>query len=295
MTINKFLRHYLLFLLLLLAVTSPPHAFAQPAVQAVNLSTRMRVQTGDRVGIGGFMIEGTVPKRVLIRALGPSLTHAGIVDVLADPMLALQGPLGFVPPPPNNNWKDTQRTAIEATLIPPTNDLESAILATLNPGSYTAIVSGNGATALAQSGVALVEVYDLDQGVGSRLANISTRAFVGVGGNVVIAGFLLGNGSGSDTIVVRGIGPSLPPALGLLRLADPTLELRDSSGTLLIANNDWDDDPGQAAAITLATLAPATLESALIVTLPPGLYTALLAGLNNGTGIGLVEVYDLAP
>ena len=182
-----------------------------------------------------------------------------------------------------------QEAAIIATGIPPTNDLESAIDATLAPGAYTAIVRGNGNT----SGVALVEVYDLNQSVASKLANISTRAFVSTGDDIVIAGFVLGDNSGDDRIVVRGIGPSLT-AVGVPNaLADPTLELRDSNGALLIANNDWQDDPAQAAELTAAGLAPTNqLESGIAATLPPGLYTALLAGLNNGTGIGLVEVYD---
>ena len=148
---------------------------------------------------------------------------------------------------------------------------------------------GNGNT----SGVALVEVYDLNQGVDSKLANLSTRAFVSTGDNIVIAGFMLGGNSGNDRIVVRGIGPSLTAAGVPNALADPTLELRDTNGTLLIANNDWQDNPAQAAEITAAGLAPTNnLESGIAATLPPGLYTALLAGLNNGTGIGVVEVYD---
>ena len=139
-----------------------------------------------------------------------------------------------------------------------------------------------------------MEVYDLDQGADSKLANVSTRALVETGDNIVIAGFILGNNSGNDRIVVRGIGPSLT-AFGVANaLADPTLELRDSNGALLISNNDWQDNPIQAAELIAAGLAPThQLESGIVMTLPPGLYTALLAGLNNGTGVGLVEVYDL--
>jgi hypothetical protein len=144
----------------------------------------------------------------------------------------------------------------------------------------------------------LIELYDLDQGGGSRLANLSTRAFISTGSDIVIAGFLLSDGNTSSRMVVRGIGPSLAPGLfpASAVLANPTLELRDNNGTLLIANNDWQDNPVQAAAITAAGLAPSNpLEAGIAATLPPGLYTALLAGLNNGTGIGLVEVYDLGP
>jgi len=247
----------------------------------------MRVQTGDKVGIGGFIVTGTSAKNVIIRAIGPSLTRYDIVDVLADPVLELHGPAGFTTII-NNNWRDTQQAAIVATGIPPTNDLESAIVATLAPGAYTAIVKGNGNT----SGVALFEVYDLNSSSG-KLANLATRAFVSTGDNIVIAGFLLSANGSNDSVVIRGIGPSLSAAGVAGVLADPTLELRDHNGTLLIANNDWQDNAAQAAAIIAAGLAPSNnLESAIAASLPPGLYTALLAGLNNGQGIGLVEVYD---
>lgn len=253
----------------------------------------MRVQVGDNVGIGGFIVTGTAPKDVIIRAIGPSLTHYGIVDVLADPVLELHGPGAFVTIT-NDNWRDTQEDEIQATGIPPTNDFESAIVATLDPGAYTAIVRGNGNT----SGVALVEVYDLNQGAASKLANLSTRALVSMGDDIVIAGFLLSDNAGEDRIIVRGLGPSLAPVAFPVAavLADPTLQLRDSNGSLLIANNDWQDNAIQAAEIIAAGLAPTNnLESAIAAALPPGLYTALLAGLNNGTGIGLVEIYDRGP
>jgi hypothetical protein len=252
----------------------------------------MRVETGDKVGIGGFIVTGTVPKPVILRAIGPSLSQFGIANVMADPVLELHGLNGFTTIT-NNNWRDTQEAEIQATGIPPTNELESAIVVTLSPGAYTAVLRGNDDT----SGVALVEVYDLDMSAQSKLANISTRAFVSTGDNIVIAGFLLSEtGPAFDKIIVRGTGPSL--AAGILPqnavLADPTLELRDSNGTLLISNNDWQDNPEQAAEIIAAGLAPANdLEAAVSVTLPPGLYTALLAGLNNGVGIGLVEIYDV--
>jgi hypothetical protein len=262
-----------------------------PPTQAINLSTRMQVQTGDNVGIGGFIITGSAPKHLVLRALGPSLTQAGVPDVLADPVLELHGPGAFVTIT-DDNWRDdpAQEALIIADGLAPTNDLESAIDTTLNPGAYTAIVRGKNNT----SGVALIEVYDLSQAVLAKLANISTRAFVSTGDNIVIAGFILGHNSGVDRIVARGIGPSLT-AFGVPNaLADPTLELRDSNGALLIANNNWQDDPAQAAELTAAGLAPTNnLESGIAATLPPGLYTALLAGLNNGTGIGVVEVYDL--
>ena len=257
--------------------------------QAINLSTRLFVQAGDNVGIGGFIITGTSPKEVLLRAIGPSLSGAGI-NALADPVMELHGPGGFATII-NNNWRSDQEAEIQATGIPPTNDLESAILVTLDPGAYTAIVKGNGTPP--GTGVGLVEIYDLDQAVASKLGNISTRAFVNTGNDIVIAGFILGNGTGDDKVVVRGIGPSLT-AFGVPNaLADPTLELRNSDGALLVSNDDWQDDPVQAAELTALNLAPTNdLESGIVSTLAPGAYTALLAGLNNGTGVGLVEVYD---
>jgi hypothetical protein len=248
----------------------------------------MLVQTGDNVGIGGFIITGSAPKHVVLRAIGPSLTPFGVPDALADPVLELHGPGAFVTIT-NDNWRDTQEAQIQADGLAPANDLESAIDATLAPGAYTGIVRGKNNT----SGVGLIEVYDLNPSTASKLANLSTRAFVSTGDNIVIAGFILGHNSGVDRIVARGIGPSLT-AFGVPNaLADPTLELRDGNGALLVANNNWQDDPVQAAELIAAGLAPTNnLESGIAATLPPGLYTALLAGLNNGAGIGLVEVYD---
>lgn len=267
--------------------TSTPTPTSTPAAQALNLSTRMRVRTGDNVGIGGFIIAGNASKQVLLRAIGPSLTRYGINDPLADPLMELHGPAGFATII-NNNWRIPNEGAIVATGLAPTNDLESAILVTLAPGAYTAIVKGSDGS----SGVALVEAYDLSQSAG-RLGNLSTRAFVGAADNI-IAGFILGNGTGMDRMIIRGLGPSLTAAGVPGVLADPTLELRDHNGTLLIADNDWQDSPAQAAIITAAGLAPSNnLESAVAATLPPGLYTALLAGMNNGTGNGVVDVYNL--
>jgi hypothetical protein len=248
----------------------------------------MRVETGNNVGIGGFIITGNAPKQVIIRGIGPTLTRYNILNVLEDPALELHGPGDFVTMI-NQDWRDTQEAEIQATGIPPTNDLEPAIIATLAPGAYTAILTGKAQT----SGVALVEVYDLNHSADSKLANLSTRALVGTD-DLVIAGFLLSDDSAADRVVVRGMGPSLSvPGMNSL-LANPTLELHNTNGALMIANNDWQDNPIQAAEITAAGLAPANdLESAIVATLPPGLYTALLAGLNSGTGLGVVEVYDL--
>lgn len=234
----------------------------------------MLVQTGDRVGIGGFIITGNAPKEVLLRGIGPSLTQFGVPDPLADPVLELHGPAGFFTII-NDNWRDTQIPCE----LPPTNDLESAICATLDPGAYTAIIRGKGDT----SGVGLVEVYDLDQAATSKLANISTRAFVSTGANVMIGGFILG-GEADSHIEIFGIGPSLQGSGLSDVLADPTLELRDSNGVLLASNDNC-------GAIFTRPLDPA--EACIEISLPPGAFTAILAGNNGGTGIGLIEIYNV--
>ena len=255
----------------------------------------MRVQTGENVGIGGVIITGTAPKHVLVRAIGPSLSKFGVPNPLPDPVLELHGPAGFATVT-NNNWADdpVQAALIVASGLAPTNNLESAIDATLNPGAYTAVVRGNVGSS-GQDGVALIEVYDLSQAVLSKLGNISTRAFVSTGDNVVIAGFTLGNNSGLTRIVIRGIGPSLIPFGVANALADPSLELRDNNAALLFFNDNWQDDPVQAALLTAAGLAPTNnpSESGIVITLGPGQYTAILAGVNNASGVGVVEVYDL--
>ena len=268
--------------------SATPTATPIAAAQAVNLSTRMNVRTGDNVGIGGFIIQGTAPKHVLLRAIGPSIT--GLPGVLADPVLELHGPAGFTTVT-DNNWQDdpAQAALIQASGLAPTNPLESAIDATLAPGAYTGVVKGNGGT----TGIGLVEVYDLSQAVLSKLGNISTRALVGTGNDIVIAGFILGNNSGGTRIVVRGIGGSLSVFGVPNPLANPTLELRDNNAAILASNDNWQDDASQAAELTAAGLAPTNAnESGIAITLGPGQYTALLSGVGNTTGVGVVEVYD---
>jgi hypothetical protein len=250
----------------------------------------MFVQAGDNAGIGGFIISGSAPKHVLVRVIGPSLTQFGVANALADPVLELHGPSSFATIN-NDNWRDdpAQQAAILATGLAPSNNLESAIDVTLNPGAYTAVARGKNNT----TGVGLIEVFDLSQAVLAKLANISTRAFVNTGNDIVIAGFILGGNNGNSRIVARGIGPSLTTFGVPNALANPTLELRDNNGALLVSNNDWQDDNAQAAELIAAGLAPTNpLESGIATTLPPGLYTALLAGFNNATGVGVVEVYD---
>ena len=251
-----------------------------------NISTRLQVLTDDKVLIGGFIITGAGPKNVIVRAIGPSLPLAGL---LADPVLELHESDGTVIT--NDNWKDTQEAAIVATTLQPGNDLESAIVATLDPGAYTAIVSGkNGGT-----GIALVEAYDLDQTGDSQLANISTRGFVDTGDNVMIGGFIAGpDTSTSSSVLVRAIGPSLPLSDDL---PDPTLELHDGNGAIIATNDNWKigaDGMSQQAEIEATNLAPTNdLESAILATVAPGGYTAIVRGANNATGIALVEVYNL--
>ena len=259
------------------------------ASQALDVSSRSRVTTGDNVMIGGFIITGTAGKKVIVRGIGPSLTQSNVPDALADPILELHGPSGALIAS-NDNWRDTQQTEIVNSQLAPTNDLESAIVQTLQPGAYTAILKGKGGA----SGVGLVEVYDLDAAAASKLANISARSFVQTTDNVLIGGFILGHNNGAAKVIVRAIGPSLAQAGINNALADPTLELRDGNGALLMANDNWQDDPSQAAQVTAAGVPPTNaLESAIATSLLPGPYTSIVAGKNGGTGIGLVEVYNI--
>lgn len=260
-----------------------------PPSQALNISSRSHVANGDNVMIGGFIITGNADKRVIIRAIGPSLQQFNVPNPLADPVLELHGSTGMLIAS-NDNWKQTQQALIESTHLAPTNDLESAIVATLQPGAYTAIVSGQGGA----GGIGLVEVYDLDLAAASKLANISTRSFVQMGDNRLIGGFILGGNGGATNVIVRAIGPSLTQFGISNALADPTLELRDSNGALILADDNWQDDPNQAAQITASGIAPSNpLESAISTSLLPGAYTAIVAGKNGGTGIGLVEIYNI--
>jgi hypothetical protein len=256
---------------------TPTPTPAAAETHAQNLSTRLLVQTGADVGIAGFIITGSSQKQVLLRGIGPSLGGSGVANPLADPVLEFGGTT-------NDNWRDTQEAEIMATGIAPSNDLESAILVTLDPGAYTAILRGkNDGT-----GVGLVEIYDLSQGGASKLANLSTRAQVGTGSDIVITGLSLSGGSSDDVVLLRGIGPSLASSGVTNVLANPTLELRNNDGAVVATNDDWQNGPP----VSLPPTDP--LESAIQATLSPGAYTALLSGVNKGTGVGLVEVYDLA-
>ena len=270
--------------------TPSPTPTPDPTIpaQPLNISTRLEVQTGDQVLIGGFIITGTEPKRVILRAIGPSLAGAGITNPLADPFLELHGSDQSLITT-NDNWKDSNEGDIDATGLAPTNDFESAIVTTLDPGNYTAIVSGKeGGT-----GVGLVEGYDLDSAADSQFANISTRGFVETGSNVMIGGFILGGGGASTTVLVRAIGPTLTQFGVADALGNPTLELRDVNGTLILANDDWKET--QQTDIEATGLQPQNdLESAVLETLAPGAYTAIVSGSGGLTGVALVEVYRLS-
>ncbi len=269
--------------------TPPPSPTPTPSATPTtlgNISTRLRVETGDNVLIGGFIVTGTQPKKIIVRAIGPSLPLAG---ALADPVLELRNSSGALIRS-NENWRDdpTQESEIIATGIPPSNNLEAAIVETLpaNGAAYTAIVRGanNG------TGIGVVEAYDLDRTVNSKLANISTRGFVQTGDEVLIGGLIV-LGQNPLRVIVRAIGPSLPfPGV----LANPTLNLHDSNGTLLISNNDWRDDPAQESEIIATGIPPSNdLESAIVRDLTPGSYTAIVRGVSDTTGIAVVEAYGL--
>jgi len=256
-----------------------------PATNITNISARASVQTDQGVTIAGFIVSGTDPKQVVIRGLGPTLTNFNVTGVLADPTLGLYDGSG-TPIFSNNDWKNTQQAEIQATGLAPSFDVESAILITLQPGNYTAILSGNNGT----TGVGLVEVYDIATGAVAELINVSTRGFVGTDEAVMIGGFI--TSGGSTQVVVRGLGPTLTQFGVSGALADPVLTLVDGNGNVVQTNNNWQDT--QQAAIEATGFAPPNdLEAAILVTVPAGNHTAILSGNGGGTGIGLVEVYKL--
>jgi hypothetical protein len=270
----------------------------------VNLSTRAFVQTGDNVIIGGFIVQGTEVRRVIIRAIGPELTQYGIADVLANPRLELHDGSGALIAS-NDDWQTTilggiitgnQVSDIQASDHAPTAASESAIIANLRPGNYTAIVRGVNNTI----GVGLVEVYDLNLSASSSLGNISTRSFVQTDEHVMIGGFIV-RGTEPKRVIIRAIGPELglPPYNIANALANPTLELHDGSGALIASNDDWQTTilggiitGNQVSDIQASDHAPtAASESAIIANLRPGNYTAIVRGVDNMTGVALVEVY----
>ena len=284
--------------------TATPSATPTPTSMLGNISTRSFVQTADNVMIGGFIVQGSEPKRVIIRAIGPELTQFGVPNVLANPTLELHDGAGALIAS-NDNWQTTiiggiitqdQVQEILNSGRAPADTRESAIIANLPAGNYTAIVRGVSST----TGVALVEVYDLSPDADSILGNISTRSFVQTADNVMIGGFIV-QGTQPKMVIIRAIGPELTQFGVLNVLANPTLELHDGAGALIASNDNWQTTiiggiitHDQVQEILNSGHAPTDpMESAIIANLPAGNYTAIVRGVSNTTGVALVEVYDL--
>jgi len=267
--------------------------FSPEMGQLMNISTRLRVQTGENVLIGGFIVSGTDPKKVMVRGIGPSLGGFGIPNPLADPTLEVHDSGSTLAT--NDDWKlrpdnTSQEAEMAATGLAPTNDKESAVELTLpaNNSGYTAVLRGKDNT----TGIGLVEVYDLDATANSRLANISTRGLVESGNEVLIGGIIAS--TGLTKVVVRAIGPTLGNFGITNPLLDPTLELYDNSGTVIATNDDW--ETSQKDLIEETTLAPSDpRESAIFAPLRAGNYTAVVRGKNGATGIAVVEAYNVSP
>ncbi len=273
--------------------TGPAYNSGGSAPVMLNISTRAFSGTGDNVLIGGFIVQGPQPATLLIRGLGGSLRAFGITGVLPDPTLTIYGPQQHQIAASDDWFTQPNAAQIATYRLDPPNSIESATIITLNPGSYTAIVqSYSDSTQPAEPGIALVEIYDLHL-TNSRLGNISTRGLVQGGDKIMIGGFIVGPGS-TKPVVVRALGPSVGDAGVANFLADPTVELRDQSGNLVASNDNWQDGPN-ASQINGEGFAPHhPSESALQVTVTPGNYTALVRGAGGGSGVALVEVYDLS-
>jgi hypothetical protein len=274
--------------------TSTPTPTVPPATGAshlANISTRMTVGTGQNVLIGGFIIKGSQSKTLVLRALGPTLARAGVANVLSDPVLELHDSLGGVVTS-NDDWSDgAQSSQIQQIGLAPGDSLESAILVTLAPGSYTAVVSGYGDA----TGNGLVEAYEVDSNT-TRLVNISTRGKVASVNEPMIGG-LIAHGGGTKKVIIRALGPSLGAGINAISgaLGDPVLELRDASGNLVAVNDDWGTS-SQVSEILASTIPPVNpLESAIVATLGSGNYTAVVRGDGGALGVALVEVFDLDP
>ena len=267
--------------------TPPPGS----ASHLANISTRMKIGVGDNVLIGGFIIRGTQSKKLFLRAIGPSLGSLGVANAINDPVMEVRGPTGAVVAS-NDDWTTgSQVSEIQSSGLAPSDPYESALIVTLSPGTYTAIVSGyNGA-----QGVGLVEAYEYDANT-TRMVNISTRGRVGTGDEATIGGLIV-QGSAGKRVIIRAIGPSLGtgpnPLAGVL--ADPTLELWNGNGSLLASNDDWNNSSQVGEIIATAVAPTNNRESAIVATLGAGNYTAIVRGVNQTSGVGLVEAYDLDP
>jgi hypothetical protein len=266
--------------------TATPASPANPGNLA-NVSTRLFVQTGDNVMIGGFIIAGDAPKDIILRALGPSLTTSGISGAIPDPALRLYDSTGAIVAS-NDNWRSDQSQIIEDTGLASGDDREAALVTTLSPGAYTVVVNDENNNA----GVGLFDLYDLDP-TSSQLVNLSTRGKIETEDRVMIGGFIIG-GDQPTQVILRAIGPSLTQLGIQAALVDPTLELHNGDGSLVVQNDNWRSDQEQE--ILNSTLAPSDeRESAIIATLIPGPYTAIVRGAGNSTGIAVFEIYRLTP
>jgi hypothetical protein len=263
-----------------------------------NVSTRLPVGTGDNVLIEGFIVLGPAgsAKKIMVRAIGPSLTPFGITDALANPTLEIKDASNATVAR-NNDWKTTQTgglitgnqfAEINGSGLAPGNDLESAIIANLAPGSYTAVVAGVNNTI----GTGVVDAYDMSATSPARLANVATRGLIQPGDKLMIAGFIIQNGP--VRAVVRAIGPSLI-AFGIANaLPDTTLQLRNQDGVIARENDNWKTNAAQKQELESVGLQPThDLEAALVATLPPGQYTAQVRGKDQASGIGVVQIYFL--
>jgi uncharacterized delta-60 repeat protein len=253
-----------------------------------NLSARAHIFTGQRILITGFIIQGSENETLLLRGLGPSLASFGVPAPLADPMLLLFDHTGKLIAA-NDNWKDAQQAQIQATGLAPPNNLDSAILISLSPGAYTAFLQGKAMG----TGIGLAEVYDVDPNANAQPTNLSGRAFVGTGNDVLIGGTIIGGSATSlQRVLVRALGPSLASAGITSPLANPTLSLRDANGNVIASNDNWKDSQ-QAAIAATGKAPPNDNESAILGLLAPGNYTAVVAGKNGTTGVALLEFYSL--
>ena len=272
------------------STATPSSTPGNGASHLVNISTRMNVGTGQNVLIGGFIIKGSQSKTLVLRAIGPSMALSGVTNVLADPVLEVHDSTGGVIAL-NNDWRDgAQASQIEQSGLAPTDSRESAILVTLSPGNYTAVLSGSGDTA----GNGLVEAYEMDS-TSTRLVNISTRGRVGTVNEPMIGGLI--TQGGAKKVIIRALGPSLGTGINAITgaLSDPVLELRDGSGNLLAVNDDWGVS-SQVAEILASTIPPVnSKESAIVATLSAGNYTAIVRSVDGTPGVALVEVFDLDP
>lgn len=276
--------HYRLALTAYNSIVNPPPSPSK----ALNISTRMFVDTGERVSIAGLIVSGDIAKKFLVRGIGPSLSNSGVPTPLANPTVTLFDNSGNVVAS-NDDWKQSSDAAeIQSTGLAPSNDLESALIANLAPGQYTAQLTGNNGG----NGNAVIEVYDLASSASPVVANLSTRGFVGAGDNVMIAGVIIGQGD-PPIMVFRALGPSLVNFGVTNPLADPTLELYDNNGNLIANNDDWQNP--QIQAVRATNLAPSNPKESAIVSafLSPGNYTAVVRGKNNTTGVAIVESYRI--